>query len=49
MHSGREADQPQEVMDFFEAEDEIPDRTINKYAHRKIFDQTRLSRLPVIL
>jgi hypothetical protein len=45
VHPGRDADQPQEVMDFVKAEGGIPKRTIISHVDRTIFDQDRLFRL----
>lgn len=45
VHPGRDADQPQEVMDFVQAEGGAPERTIISHVDRTIFDQDRLFRL----
>lgn len=45
VHPGRDADQPQEVMDFVAAHDGLPERTIISHVDRTIFDHDRLFRL----
>ncbi|MEM6847686.1 MAG: aryldialkylphosphatase [Pseudomonadota bacterium] len=45
VHPGREADQPQEVLDFVKAHGGIPERTIISHIDRTIFDHDRLFRL----
>lgn len=45
VHPGRDADQPQEVMDFIKAEGGAPERVIISHIDRTIFDRERLFRL----
>lgn len=45
VHPGREADQPQEVMEFVAAQGGAPDRTVISHIDRTIFDHDRLFRL----
>jgi len=45
VHPGRDADQPQEVMDFVAAHGGVPERTIISHVDRTIFDHDRLFRL----
>lgn len=45
VHPGRDADQPQEVMDFVKTQGGIPERTIISHVDRTIFDRERLFRL----
>ncbi len=45
VHPGRDADQPQEVMDFIQAQNGAPERTVISHIDRTIFDHERLFRL----
>ncbi|MBV6657506.1 MAG: hypothetical protein KI785_07025 [Devosiaceae bacterium] len=45
IHPGRDADQPQEVMDFIAEHDGLPERTIISHIDRTIFDDDELFRL----
>ena len=45
VHPGRDADQPQEVMDFVRAEGGTPERTVISHIDRTIFDRDQMFRL----